>query len=409
MARSRANGYDDYDNKVSRRGNSSSKVLLAVILLSIVICAVAVLCWVRILETQEISQKGSQNLTRTPDNAADSIVVDSTPAVPETVQNSVSSVLANAENSSVSLKIDDGLGSLSSEESSYNFITSADYSLPDTDSEDQISEQGIEMKKPLIAQNLSISQQSSFSKDMVRYQEYTIKEGDSLVSIAESFGLVMQTLISVNQITSPSSLFIGSTLQIPDRDGTLYTVRENDTLLSITQQYGLSISAKTLGDINGVRDDGLKVGQKLFIPYETLEATGTIETPSEQSFDLPSSGTTVGMYNQKVPNPLTDGPMQLDGILIQSQAGDAVCASESGTVIDKGFNSNGSGFVKVMHLNGYITFYDYLADICVETTDKVEKGQVLGYFGSDTTNLLTPTVFFRIEQDGMALDPYSFF
>lgn len=49
---SRAGGYDDLsDNKVSRKGNSSSRLLFAVILVSILICAVAVLCWVKIIES----------------------------------------------------------------------------------------------------------------------------------------------------------------------------------------------------------------------------------------------------------------------------------------------------------------------------------------------------------------------
>lgn len=417
MARSRS--YDDYsDNKVSRGGNSSSKVLLAVILLSIIICAVAVLCWVKILETQDLTRQNVTVLKPVSDNAGDK--VDQTIAPAETVAdtpapNSVSSVMASSEVrniNSVSLNIDDALSREadgSNSVSGFDFISSADYSLANDESGALVTEQGIEMKKPLIAQNLSISQQSGFSKDMVKYQEYTIKEGDSLVSIAESFGLVMQTIISVNQITSPSSLFIGSTLQIPDRDGSLYAVRENDTLLSITQQYGLSISAKTLGDINGVRDDSLKVGQKIFIPYETLESTGTITNIVEQSFMKPADGIISAMYNQKVVNPLTDEVMKLDGIHIQGSAGDMVYASESGTVIDKGFNENGSGFVMIMHNNGYRTVYDYLCDVCVETTDRVEKGQVIGFFGSDTSNNPIPIIFFKIEQDGMALDPYSFF
>lgn len=394
MARSR--NYDDYsEDRVSRQGNSSSRVLLLVILISVVICAVAVFCWVKILEAEEKSSK-MQNYV------AKQQVVELVENDPEPSENSVSSIMAN-------ISLDEAYSSLkeSTQTSEMDYISSSDFTTGNED--DNVSEQGIEMKKPLIAQNLSISQSSGFSKDMVKYQSYTIKEGDSLVSIAQSFGLDVQTIISVNQITSPSSLFIGSTIQIPDRDGTLYVVRENDTLFSIKTQYGLAISAKTLGDVNGIREDSLKVGQRIFIPYETVESSGTISSEAEQSFSRPSSGKTVGMYNQKVANPTSDEAMQLDGILIQSTDGDAVLASESGTVVDKGFNENGSGFVKIMHANGYSTYYNYLSEVCVETTEKVEKGQVIGYFGTDTTKLATPTVFFRIEQGGVALDPNSFF
>ena len=53
----RSGSYDDLsDNRVSRGGNRSSRILLAVILASILICAIAVLCWVKILETQDIAK-----------------------------------------------------------------------------------------------------------------------------------------------------------------------------------------------------------------------------------------------------------------------------------------------------------------------------------------------------------------
>ena len=62
-----------------------------------------------------------------------------------------------------------------------------------------------------------------------------------------------------------------------------------------------------------------------------------------------------------------------------------------------------------MHANGYTTYYDYLAEILVETTDRVEKGQQIGSFGEGMTNTSVPVVFFQIKQDGIPFDPESFF
>ena len=210
----------------------------------------------------------------------------------------------------------------------------------------------------------------------------------------------------MNHIKSVASLWIGSTLQIPDRDGTLYTVKEGDTLSSIIEQFSLGISAGTLADVNGILDGTLQAGQELFIPYDTIETSGTI-TADEMAFSIPE-GKAVGMYNQKVPNPIGNDSLQLDGILLQGNAGDPVCAAEAGTVVDKGFNENGSGFVKIMHSNGYTSYYDYLGDISVETADSVQKGQQIGVFMQGSTSYDNPVVFFRIEQGGVAFDPYSF-
>ena len=53
-------------------------------------------------------------------------------------------------------------------------------------------------------------------------------------------------------------------------------------------------------------------------------------------------------------------------------------------------------------------YYDYLGEISVETADSVQKGQQIGVFMLGSTNYDNPVVFFRIEQGGVAFDPYSF-
>ena len=171
---------------------------------------------------------------------------------------------------------------------------------------------------------------------------------------------------------------------------------------------GLAISPKTLGDVNGIMEDNLAAGQKLFIPYEIFETEGTISTSSEPVFKLPAEGKTVGLFNTKVANPVGDNPIQLDGILLQAEPGSDVCASEAGTVVDKGFNDNGTQFVKIMHSSGYTSYYDYLGAVYVETADNVEKGQVIGSYAEAMANYEQPIIFFRIEQGGVAFDPYSF-
>ncbi len=406
MARTRS--YDDIsDNRVSRRGSSSSKILLAVILLSILICGIAVLVWVKLLETQELTGTENNALPAVSDNAADKVVVPQNPE-PEPVSEA-SSVASKMGDSSVDLSIDSAISALSAASAlETDYITASDYGLSDVPEDSVVMEESVEMKKPAIAQNLSISQQSSFSRDIVRYQQYTIKAGDSLLSIADSFGLSVQTLVAVNQIKSTMDLWIGSTLQVPDRDGTLYVVKEGDTLVSIAAQLGLAISPKTLGDVNGIMEDDLTAGQKLFIPYETIESSGTITSSSEPSFMLPSEGTTTGLFNTKVVNPIGDNPIQLDGIIIQAPAGTEVCASEAGTVVDKGFNDNGTLFVKIMHSSGYTSYYDYLGSVFVDTADNVAKGQVIGAYGEAMANNDQSIIFFKIEQGGVAFDPYSF-
>lgn len=400
MARSRS--YDDMsDDRVSKRGGSPTKILLIVILLSVLICVGAVMVWLKILEL---------NLEPEPVTAI-AETVEATPVAPpqtqeEPVREIPEETVAEAEKTP-DLSIDSGISALASSSSDEEKAVASAEEVPETKEEPVVFEESVEMKKPAIAQNLSISQQS-FAKDIVKYQEYEIQPDDSLMTIAESFGLSVQTIVAVNMIKSTKDLWIGKVLRIPDRDGTLYVVGEGDTLLSITQQMGLAISPKTLGDVNGILEDNLNPGQKLFIPYETLETEGTISASSEPVFALPSEGKVVGLFNTKVVNPLGDNSIQLDGVLLQSEPGAKVLASESGTVVDKGFNENGTQFVKIMHQGGYTSFYDYLGEVYVDTADNVSKGQEIGSYAQSLANYDQPIIFFKIEQGGVAFDPQSF-
>ncbi|MBR6084821.1 MAG: LysM peptidoglycan-binding domain-containing protein [Spirochaetales bacterium] len=400
MARSRS--YDDMsDDRVSKRGGSPTKILLIVILLSVLICVGAVLVWLKILEL---------NPEPEPVTAVAETVAETPVAPPQTQEEPVREIpeetVAEAEKTP-DLSIDSGISALAGASSEEEKNVASTEEVPETKEKPVVFEESVEMKKPAIAQNLSISQQS-FAKDIVKYQEYEIQPDDSLMTIAESFGLSVQTIVAVNMIKSTKDLWIGKVLRIPDRDGTLYVVGEGDTLLSITQQMGLAISPKTLGDVNGILEDNLNPGQKLFIPYETLETEGTISASSEPVFALPSEGKVVGLFNTKVVNPLGDNSIQLDGVLLQSEPGAKVLASESGTVVDKGFNENGTQFVKIMHQGGYTSFYDYLGEVYVDTADNVSKGQEIGSYAQSLANYYQPIIFFKIEQGGVAFDPQSF-
>lgn len=395
------------ERKVSRK--SSSHVVLISVISGLLMCTVALLIWISVVKTSDLNSSYNTPVKTPVTSKVESSEVSVKAEEPkEVITQSQSETLDSTESESanVSLNIDDAISKV---QGTTDYLTAGDYSVESSEDNSNVVNQGVELKKPVIAQNLSVSQQSSFSRDIVKYTDYTIQEGDSLDSIAQKFGLSRETIISVNQIRNTTSLWIGSTLSIPDRDGTMYTVKEGDTLSSIVQQLNLSLGWKALSDVNGLKSDEVEPGQKLFIPLESVQESGTLSVQEEPTFVLPASdAVTVGLYNQKVPNPIGTNAIQLDGILMQAAEGTAVCASEAGTVIDKGFNDNGSGFVKILHSSGYTTFYNYLSEVCVNTTDRVSKGDVIGYFANGTTNLLSPTIFFKIEQDGISLDPYSF-
>ena len=100
---------------------------------------------------------------------------------------------------------------------------------------------------------------------------YTVQSGDSLWSIANKFGITVNDLKNANGLTS-NLLSIGQVLIIPSSSTnnptnpsyTTYTVRSGDSLWSIANNFGVTVDAiKTL---NNLTSNLLSVGQVLQIP-----------------------------------------------------------------------------------------------------------------------------------------------
>jgi predicted extracellular nuclease/LysM repeat protein len=103
-------------------------------------------------------------------------------------------------------------------------------------------------------------------------ETYTVQRGDSLIRIAQQYGLMYGALAQANDLPNPNLIRPGQQLCIPaggrpptGGDYTLYTVRRGDTLSSIARQYNTSV--QTLVQINGLVNANLiRVGQVLRVP-----------------------------------------------------------------------------------------------------------------------------------------------
>ncbi|MCQ2398724.1 MAG: M23 family metallopeptidase, partial [Sphaerochaetaceae bacterium] len=361
MSRTRGNVSDD---------SNSTKLLVITIVLAVIVCGTALLIWLAASDSQpNISEKNiSPRRTVSEDSIASGDDIASS-LIPS------DRVLFSSEN--ITERGDNG---------TENSLLSADSQVPLIVEEKNIIEKSVteqeEFSVPAVARPLSVSQQSYRPADPVQFTEYKVKENDSVASVAQSFGLRTQTVISVNSLKTvyPS---VGSILFIPNLDGQIYTVSQGDTFFSIAQKFSLTISWRTLKEINALgEDDSLHEGMKLFIPYTESVYEESLQISEEtmqakRSFISPvKDGTLLYIFDQKINDLLTDQFVVLDGVVYQAAEEADVVASESGIVVDRGFNSNNTGFLKISHDSGYTTFYDYMSSVTVNVGEHVEKGSV---------------------------------
>lgn len=103
---------------------------------------------------------------------------------------------------------------------------------------------------------------------------YTVRAGDTLWGIAQTYGTTVAALAAANGITDPDLIYPGELLQIPGSGDTqsgtgnttgTYTVRAGDTLWGIAQTYGTTVAA--LAAANNLSDPSLIYpGEVLLIP-----------------------------------------------------------------------------------------------------------------------------------------------
>ena len=118
-----------------------------------------------------------------------------------------------------------------------------------------------------IGQKLLVKDTSS-SEDVGVY--YTVKAGDTLYGIAKSYGLSVDELKSMNGLKNNNlnvgqKLLVSGTSEIVDgTDYDTYVVKSGDNLYAIARRYGITVDK--LKDINNLSSNLLSIGQKLLVP-----------------------------------------------------------------------------------------------------------------------------------------------
>lgn len=182
-----------------------------------------------------------------------------------------------------------------------------------------------------VGQNLKVKIESE--KPVEDYLLYTVKSGDSLWKIANQYNTTVDTLMSINNLKS-SNLTINQQLLVPkdkdidisiDKDdkGIIHTVKSGDSLWKIANSYNTTVNA--IKSANNLKSDVLSIGQQLLIPVSDI-------TVEEVKPEKPDSGVSyvvvkgdnlytiankygVGVDDIKKANNLTSNILQIGQVL----------------------------------------------------------------------------------------------
>ncbi|MBI4240021.1 M23 family metallopeptidase [Candidatus Uhrbacteria bacterium] len=250
-------------------------------------------------------------------------------------------------------------------------------------------------------------------------QEYSVKEGDTLSTIAKSFGLKIATITAVNNLRLTSTLQIGQKFTIPPVDGIIYKVKRGDTIQHIAKRYS-SDPAKILA-FNSLEDGSdIHVGQTLILPDGILptpptfaikpqrtiiEKLKTIFTPPEDT-SLPSR--IAGMVWPTTARRITQYfSWRHPGLDIAGPKTNKIVAAADGTVIISGWQRGYGNTVVISHSDGKKTRYGHASKLFVSAGDRVVRGQTIAMVGN-TGRSTGPHLHFELYVGASRVNPLSY-
>ena len=258
---------------------------------------------------------------------------------------------------------------------------------------------------------------------------HTVENGETLDSIAETYGLPKEQIIADNNLTD-EQLKVGSTIILREI-GPLLTVRitetrsyeektayktikkaddemyEGETEVSKKGKKGKSLVVDKTVSINGevVETQNLKTEVEKE-PVDKVVLVGTKERP-------PTTGTGTFIW------PANEGTFtvtsefkwrwgrQHQGIDMGCRTGNDVLASDGGTVIYSGWQGGYGKLVIIDHENGIQTYYAHNSALLVDRGDKVFQGQHIAEAGN-TGHSFGSHIHFGVKDNGTFRNPRNY-
>jgi murein DD-endopeptidase MepM/ murein hydrolase activator NlpD len=238
-------------------------------------------------------------------------------------------------------------------------------------------------------------------RETFSWQDYTVRQGDTVEGISKRFGLSLDAIIASNNISNVRrGLIAGEKIRIPNMDGIPYTVKSGDSYLKIADSMNVPLEA--ILDANDIQSGAIRPGTVLFIPGARMKSEELKKALGDQ-FIYPVRGRITSGFGWRI-DPFTKTRLYHAGMDLSSRAGTPVKAAASGRVSAVGYNAIYGNFVIITHDAAYQTMYGHLSKILASKGSRVGQGDVVGLVGS-TGRSTGPHLHFAVYRNERAINP----
>jgi len=243
--------------------------------------------------------------------------------------------------------------------------------------------------------------------------EYSVQPGDTVSTIAEKFGVSVDTIRWENDLKSVKDIKPGQILRILPVSGISHKVKYGDTVYSIAKKYQVDPQVIVDWPYNSFANDetfALAVGQDLIIPDGVKpKEIPTAPRPTYYA-QVPGAGAGTGQFVWPTSGRISQGfAWYHKAIDIANKDAPDILAADGGTVVIAGWVAPIAygNHVVIDHGNGFATLYAHMSSLYVSAGQKVARGQAIGKMGS-TGRSTGIHLHFEIRQNGVAQNPLNF-
>ena len=276
-------------------------------------------------------------------------------------------------------------------------------------------EAGGALPNSLVLGQTDVSAETLLSdKPRAEVLNYTVQEGDTLSSVADKFGVSLETVLWANDLTEKSKIKPGQQLAVPPVTGIIHKVKRGETIYSVAKKYDIEAQSVVNWPFNSYVNDetfALAVGQILVVPDGVMPEAA----PSTSRYiarRTPDAGavTATGQFVWPTQGSISQRPVWYHmAVDISNKGAPDILAADSGTVVVAGTPDRYGYGTRVMidHGNGFQTLYAHMSAVYVSSGQRVSRGVAVGRMGC-TGRCSGTHLHFEIRQNGVLQNPLGY-
>ena len=233
----------------------------------------------------------------------------------------------------------------------------------------------------------------------LKFFEYKVKYKENFWTILARTSLDMDTLISVNRLSSPKDIRPGKLLFLPNMRGVVIRGGDGDTIHKLLKKF--KVHPRFVYAVNKTKNLRKKY---LFIPCGKLSnLQRSLFLGTAFLYPLKYAKKTSGFGSRR--NPFNNKRYEFhSGVDLACRIGTKVFAARAGKVVFTGYKGGYGKLVMVKHEYGYYSLYGHLKHWRVKPGQLVRAGQHIAWSGN-TGRTTGPHLHFEIRKGNRAINP----